>query len=80
MEFYRRNYIEGCSSAPEFFDTPDKTMEQIYRTLYLLRNEHKFNGYIHVKAIPGADPTLIEMTGFLADRMSVNLNFQPPKG
>ena len=48
-------------------------MELIYQTVYKLRTEHKFNGYIHVKAIPGADPRLIEKTGFLVDRMSVNL-------
>lgn len=80
MEFYRRNYIEGLFLSSGILDTPDKTMEQIYRTLYLLRNEHKFNGYIHVKAIPGADPTLIEMTGFLADRMSVNLELPTAEG
>ena len=48
-------------------------MELLYNTLYLLRNKYKFNGYIHVKAIPSADPTLIQKTGFLADRMSVNI-------
>lgn len=80
MEFYRRNYIEGLFLSSGILDTPDHTMEQIYRTLYLLRNEHRFNGYIHVKAIPGADPALIEMTGFLADRMSVNLELPTADG
>lgn len=80
MEFYRRNYIEGLFLSSGILDTPDHTMEQIYRTLYLLRNEHRFNGYIHVKAIPGADPELIEMTGFLADRMSVNLELPTAEG
>ena len=80
MEFYRRNYIEGLFLSSGILDTPDNTMEQIYRTLYLLRNEHRFNGYIHVKAIPGAAPELIEMTGFLADRMSVNLELPTAEG
>ena len=48
-------------------------MDLIYQTLYRLRNVYHFNGYIHVKAIPGADPVLVEKAGFLADRMSVNL-------
>ena len=53
--------------------SPNYTMELLYQTLYKLRTAHHFNGYIHVKAIPGADPLLIEKTGFLADRMSINL-------
>lgn len=52
---------------------PDLTMELLYQTLYILRTEYHFQGYIHVKAIPGASPELIEKTGYLADRMSVNL-------
>ena len=51
--------------------SPNYTMELLYQTLYKLRTVHHFNGYIHVKAIPGADPLLIEKTGFLADRMSI---------
>ena len=53
--------------------SPNYTMDLIYQTLYRLRNVYHFNGYIHVKAIPGADPVLVEKAGFLADRMSVNL-------
>lgn len=53
--------------------SPNYTMDLIYQTLYALRTAHHFNGYIHVKAIPGADPALVERTGFLADRMSINL-------
>lgn len=73
MAFYRRNYIEGLflSSAVEV--SPNHTMEKIYETLRLLREVHGFSGYIHVKAIPGADPLLIEKTGYMADRMSVNI-------
>ena len=73
MEFYRRNYIEGLFLSSGVLETPDHTMELLYQTLYRLRRVHRFNGYIHVKAIPGADPLLIEKTGFLADRMSINL-------
>lgn len=73
MEFYRRNYIEGLFLSSGILISPNYTMDLIYQTLYKLRNEHHFNGYIHVKAIPGADPVLIEKAGFLADRMSINL-------
>lgn len=73
MEFYRRNYIEGLFLSSGILKSPDYTMELIYATLYKLRTEYNFQGYIHVKAIPGASPALIQRTGFLADRMSVNL-------
>ena len=73
MEFYRRNYIEGLFLSSGVIKSPDFTMELIYAALYKLRNVHNFQGYIHVKAIPGASPVLIQQVGFLADRMSVNL-------
>lgn len=73
MGFYRRNYIEGLFLSSGILKSPDYTMELLYQTLYKLRTEYHFGGYIHVKAIPGADARLIEKTGFLADRMSVNL-------
>lgn len=73
MEFYRRNYIEGLFLSSGILKSPDYTMELIYETLCKLRGEHNFQGYIHVKAIPGASPELVQKTGFLADRMSVNL-------
>lgn len=73
MEFYRRNYIEGLFLSSGILKSPDYTMELIYTALYKLRYVYHFQGYIHVKAIPGADPWLIQKTGFLADRMSVNL-------
>ena len=73
MEFYRRNYIEGLFLSSGVLKTPDYTMELIYAALYKLRNECNFQGYIHVKAIPGASQELIQRIGFLADRMSVNL-------
>lgn len=73
MDFYRRNYIEGLFLSSGIIGSPDHTMELLYRTIYLLRNVHHFYGYIHVKGIPGASPHLIRMLGYLADRMSVNL-------
>lgn len=73
MEFYRRNYIEGLFLSSGIFKSPNDTMELIYETLYRLRYVCNFQGYIHVKAIPGADQRLIRLTGYLADRMSVNV-------
>ena len=73
MGFYRRNYIEGLFLSSGIIKSPDATMELLCQTLYKLRREYGFQGYIHVKAIPGADPAIVERTGYLADRMSVNL-------
>lgn len=78
--FYRRNYIEGLFLSSGIIRSPDITMELLYRTLYKLRQEYHFQGYIHVKAIPGADAELIERTGYLADRMSVNLELPTAEG
>ena len=80
MEFYRRNYIEGLFLSSGIVRSPDYTMELLYETLLKLRRQYHFGGYIHVKAIPGADPFLIEQTGFLADRMSVNLELPTAEG
>ncbi len=80
MEFYRRNYIEGLFLSSGILQSPDLTMELICRTVLLLRSKYHFNGYIHVKAIPGADPELIRRTGFLVDRMSVNLELPTAEG
>lgn len=73
MEFYRRNYIEGLFLSSGILKSPDYTMELMYAALYKLRMECGFQGYIHVKAIPGANCELVRRIGFLADRMSVNL-------
>lgn len=73
IEFYRRNYIEGLFLSSGIIKSPTYTMELIYDSIYKLRTVHRFQGYIHVKAIPGADPLIIQKVGFLADRMSVNL-------
>lgn len=80
INFYRRNYIEGLFLSSGILGSPDMTMELLYRTLCLLRHQHHFRGYIHVKAIPGADPVLIQKTGMLADRMSVNLELPTAEG
>lgn len=80
MEFYRRNYIEGLFLSSGIIKNPTFTMELICRTIWLLRNRYRFNGYVHVKAIPGADPEVIEQTGYLADRMSVNLELPTAEG
>ncbi|MDE6016316.1 MAG: putative DNA modification/repair radical SAM protein [Acetatifactor sp.] len=80
IEFYRRNYIEGLFLSSGIINSPDFTMEQICRTVYLLRTKYRFNGYVHVKAIPGADSELIRQTGFLVDRMSVNLELPTAEG
>lgn len=71
--FYKRNYIEGLFLSSGIIRNPDVTMELLYQTLYMLRHEYRFQGYIHVKAIPGASPELVERLGYVADRMSVNL-------
>ena len=80
IEFYRRNYIEGLFLSSGILYSPDHTMELLYATLYRLRKVYRFQGYIHVKAIPGADPELVRRTGFLADRMSVNLELPTAEG
>jgi len=73
MAFYRRNYIEGLFLSSGIMKNPDYTCEQMIEALRVLREEYRFNGYIHAKAIPGADPRLIEQLGLLADRLSVNI-------
>lgn len=80
MEFYRRNYIEGLFLSSGIVKSPSFTMELIYRAIWLLRNKYHFNGYVHVKAIPGTDPELIQRLGFLVDRMSVNLELPTAEG
>lgn len=75
VEFYRRNYIEGLFLSSGIVKSPGYTMELLYQTVRKLRTEFHFQGYIHLKAIPGAPPELIEKAGFFADRMSINLEF-----
>ncbi len=73
IQFYRRNYIEGLFLSSGVLRSPDYTTELMIRALSILRNEYRFNGYIHAKAIPGASPELVERLGMLADRLSVNI-------
>lgn len=73
MNFYRRNYIEGLFLSSGILKSPDYTCERMIEALRILREEYRFSGYIHAKAIPGADHALIARLGLLADRMSVNI-------
>ncbi|OTQ56045.1 putative DNA modification/repair radical SAM protein [Gilliamella sp. A7] len=73
IEFYRRNYIEGLFLSSGIVHSADHTMEKMIRVVKILRQEYNFNGYIHMKAIPGASNELIREAGLLVDRMSVNL-------
>ena len=73
IQFYRRNYIEGLFLSSAVVKSPDYTCEQMIEVLSLIRNTYRFRGYIHVKAIPGADEKLLTTLGLLADRMSINL-------
>lgn len=71
--FYKRNYIEGLFLSSAVIGTPDYTMERMIEALRILRQEYRFNGYIHAKTIPGADAELVRRIGLLADRLSVNI-------
>ena len=73
INFYKRNYIEGLFLSSGIFKDPDYTMERLVRIAKQLRTEHKFNGYIHLKAIPGASEDLLYEAGLYADRLSVNI-------
>ncbi|MFL0267140.1 putative DNA modification/repair radical SAM protein [Candidatus Clostridium radicumherbarum] len=73
INFYKRNYIEGLFLSSAVFKNPNYTMELLVRTVTLLRETYNFNGYIHLKAIPGADELLIRRAGELVDRISVNV-------
>ena len=73
IEFYRRNYIEGLFLSSGVINTPDYTMERMVRVLKELRTIHRFNGYIHMKSIPGASQQLVHEAGLYADRLSVNI-------
>ena len=73
IEFYKRNYIEGLFLSSGVLHNPTYTMERLCETLQLLRTKYHFNGYIHVKTIPGAPDELLAAAGYLADRISINL-------
>jgi putative DNA modification/repair radical SAM protein len=73
INFYRRNYIEGLFLSSGIFKNADYTMERLVRVAKTLRTVHNFNGYIHLKAIPGASPELLHEAGLYSDRLSVNI-------
>lgn len=75
MAFYRRNYIEGLFLSSAVAIDADHTMERLIRVAEILRNQEHFNGYIHMKIIPGASPALVQRLGYLVDRVSVNIEF-----
>jgi len=79
IQFYRRNYIEGLFLSSAVLVSPDHTTERMIEALRILREEYGFWGYIHAKAIPGADPRLTWRLGTLADRMSVNIELPSEK-
>ncbi|KEQ29311.1 putative DNA modification/repair radical SAM protein [Pedobacter antarcticus] len=80
MNFYRRNYIEGLFLSSGIFKNADFTMERLLRVVKKLRLEERFNGYIHLKTIPGASEELIKEAGLYADRMSINLEMPTEAG
>ncbi|WP_425448899.1 putative DNA modification/repair radical SAM protein [Dethiothermospora halolimnae] len=80
INFYRRNYIEGLFLSSAVYKNPNYTMELLLDTVKKLRTVHNFNGYIHIKAIPGADLNLISEAGKLVDRMSVNIELPSSNG
>ena len=80
VQFYRRNYIEGLFLSSGVLRDPDYTTLRMIETLHLLRREFAFNGYIHAKAIPGTSPELVQQLGYLADRLSVNIELPSQKG
>ena len=73
IAFYKRNYIEGLFLSSAVIRNPDYTMERLYEAIFILRKEYNFNGYIHVKTIPGASKELIDKLGHLVDRTSINI-------
>lgn len=80
MNFYRRNYIEGLFLSSGIFKNADFTMERLLRIVKKLRIEEKYNGYIHLKTIPGASEELIKEAGLYVDRMSINLEMPTEAG
>ncbi|HTK22415.1 MAG TPA: putative DNA modification/repair radical SAM protein [Mucilaginibacter sp.] len=80
INFYRRNYIEGLFLSSGIFKDADHTMERLVRVAKKLRTEHNFNGYIHLKSIPGASDELMREAGLYADRLSINLEMPTESG
>ncbi len=80
LDFYKRNYIEGLFLSSGIIRSEDYTMEQLVEVARLLREEHRFQGYIHLKTIAGADPALIALAGIYADRLSTNVELPTDSG
>jgi putative DNA modification/repair radical SAM protein len=80
LDFYRRNCIEGLFLSSGIIQSPDYTMEQVVEVARVLREEHDFRGYIHLKTIPDASPALMERAGRHADRLSINVELPTPEG
>ena len=79
MNFYRRNYIEGLFLSSGIIKNPDYTMERLVKVAEILRYKYNFNGYIHMKAIPGSSQDLVKKMGLLVDRMSINIELPSQK-
>src|SRR5829696_4663494 len=79
INFYRRNYIEGLFLSSGIFKNADYTMERLVLVARKLRTEHKFNGYIHLKTIPGTSEEIIQEAGLWADRLSINVEMPTEK-
>jgi putative DNA modification/repair radical SAM protein len=79
INFYRRNYIEGLFLSSAVIQSPDRTMELLINVAKILRGEYNFNGYIHMKAIPGSSSDLIREMGRIVDRMSINIELPTEK-
>jgi putative DNA modification/repair radical SAM protein len=79
LQFYKRNYIEGLFLSSGIIQSPDYTMEELIRVARTLREKHGFRGYIHLKAIPEADPALVREAGAWADRLSINIELPTEK-
>ncbi|HYH04152.1 MAG TPA: putative DNA modification/repair radical SAM protein, partial [Bacillota bacterium] len=80
INFYRRNYIEGLFLSSGVIRNPDYTMELLNQVIRKLRQEQRFNGYIHLKVIPGTSRELVREAGLLADRLSVNIELPSEQG
>jgi putative DNA modification/repair radical SAM protein len=80
LDFYRRNYIEGLFLSSGVIKSPDYTMEELVRVARTLRETHRFGGYIHLKAVPGASESLVALAGAYADRLSANIELPTPAG
>lgn len=80
LDFYRRNYIEGLFLSSGIIKSSDHTMERLVRVARVLRQDHDFRGYIHLKTIPDADPELVHQAGLFADRVSINIELPTVAG